>query len=187
MHHLSIDPSSKQRSLGPGYLVHITGIPVHIRLLFILSFARCARPYLPTLSSPRHLQRRREEVDPEKEEEEEAWQPPLNLGDPTAPTAPPAPPAPAPTPVTGASISPTAPPAPVNPAPAPTRKDTATLLGQLFGTSAKGDVDAVERLITAGADVNEARSGVTPLHGATQNGHVVGQCRQTLWTLNPKP
>jgi len=144
--------------------------------------ASSTRPYLPTHRAPRNLLRCREEKkDAAGEEEEEAWQPPLTLGDPAALASPPAPPAPTLT-TTRASIAPIAPPTPPSPAPAQTRTDTATSQGQLFRAAAKGDADEVERLLAAGADVNEARSGVTPLHVAAQNGHVVWRCRLTYAT-----
>jgi len=129
--------------------------------------ASSTRPYLPTHRAPGNLHRRREQEDAEEgeeeneEEEEEAWTPPLTLGDPAV--------FPAPTLATGASIAPTAPP---TSAPPPSRAGTAASQGQLIRAAAKGDAREVERLISAGVDVNESHSGVTPLHAAARNGHV---------------
>jgi hypothetical protein len=76
---------------------------------------------------------------------------------------------PPPTPARAPTIAPdaTAPPDSNlrNPAPGPT---------PLFLACARGDVDEVERLVTAGANLNEHRSGITPLYLAALLGHVVG-------------
>jgi len=44
--------------------------------------------------------------------------------------------------------------------------------GKLCAAAARGDVGEVERLIAGGADVNSLVDGMTPLHRATDGGHV---------------